>query len=385
MNHLYIRTSAQLRESVQQLSTRNSIAIDLEFDKNRFRYGFNLCLMQIFDGETVYLIDPLPEAIDISIIFPVLENPAIRKITYSFGEDLRLLHSLGCFPVNIYDLQMAAALLNFEPGSLASLVQQVLGIEVGKSSQQSNWFKRPLTDQQKAYAVEDVLYLLDLSKVSALEIENRGMTEWLHQECENMVSENHENVDHNVVLKEKHKGNMTQFEWHIFSKLMHFREELAQAKNRPAYHITDRKTLQEIAQQPHRVDLWSASKATHRSLKNKKTINNLEQQLLSAVDSAKAEGLSRSEKAIKHLPKVEYLAMKALEQKVKLAKTMVFNPIQKKLEAEFGEFTKTFILSNRLIKEIVSGRFNELLPYKKELLMRYAAEINADISVYLTD
>ncbi|RZK42617.1 MAG: hypothetical protein EOO57_00865, partial [Hymenobacter sp.] len=56
----YITTAAQVADVAAHLATLPRIGIDLEFDDNRYRYGRHLALIQVFDGETVYLIDPLP-------------------------------------------------------------------------------------------------------------------------------------------------------------------------------------------------------------------------------------------------------------------------------------------------------------------------------------
>ncbi|MEJ7659213.1 MAG: hypothetical protein WKG07_06090 [Hymenobacter sp.] len=47
--------------------------------------------------------------------------------------------------------------------SLGRLIQSELGLEVDKGEQKSNWLKRPLTEAQKEYAANDVLYLFELT------------------------------------------------------------------------------------------------------------------------------------------------------------------------------------------------------------------------------
>ena len=49
-----INKADDFQSCVDSLSQKSQFSIDLEFDKNRFRYGFNLCLMQIFDGKDCY-------------------------------------------------------------------------------------------------------------------------------------------------------------------------------------------------------------------------------------------------------------------------------------------------------------------------------------------
>ena len=104
MTFEYITTQEQLSECITKINSVPEIAVDLEFDKNRYRYGFNLCLLQIKAADEIFLIDPLGADFDIKPIFEPLENPKIEKVVYAFGEDIRLLHTLGCYPKNLFDI-----------------------------------------------------------------------------------------------------------------------------------------------------------------------------------------------------------------------------------------------------------------------------------------
>src|SRR5690554_5464757 len=186
-NIQYINDKEGFEKTVAILSSKEAIYIDLEFDKNHFRYGFNLCLMQIFDGETCYLIDPLPD-LSIEPVFAVLEDENIEIVCFAFSEDMRLLHYLGARPNNILDLAIATRLLNYDTLSLNNTLSVILEDDryiTEKSSQQkSNWFQRPLTEKQNHYAAEDVLYLPALSEELKKRIEAEGKTTWLAQEME---------------------------------------------------------------------------------------------------------------------------------------------------------------------------------------------------------
>src|SRR5690554_7245294 len=104
-NIQYIDNKESFEKAISILSTKKEIFIDLEFDKNHFRYGFNLCLMQIFDGEICYLIDPLTER-EIEHIFPVLENQDIQIVCFAFIKDIRFFILLVEKPIIILNLQL---------------------------------------------------------------------------------------------------------------------------------------------------------------------------------------------------------------------------------------------------------------------------------------
>lgn len=382
MAFTYISTTDQLLECISHLSSKSEIAIDLEFDKNRFRYGFNLCLMQIYSGELCFLIDPLSDSIDISLIFPILENETITKVSFSFGEDIRLLHHIGCIPKGVYDVSITSSLLDFPPISLTNLLMEVLGVDVGKSSQQSNWFDRPLTEDQMTYAANDVLHLLELKKKLGDEAATNNISDWIDQENRLFESANYEDEDHNTFLKEKDKGELTEFEWHLFTKLMEFRESKAKELNKPGYHVIDKQYLYGVAQFPKQINDWQKLRSTHKKLKNGNTHNEVMDLLAAAIDEADRLKLSKVKKAASTFNDEEYQAFKQNKTRIELAKKQVFKPIQKIMETDFGKNTQTFILSNRLIKELIEGDDSNYLPYKKTLIEGYASKLDVPLKSF---
>ena len=239
----YIAEQEELEQLTEDLRHKAEIAIDLEFDRNRYRYGFNMCLMQIYDGADCFLVDPLSDNLNIETIFPPIENPDIQKVVFAFGEDLRLFHSMGCFPKNLYDLDIATSLLNFEPASLTNLIEEVLDVVVNSSSQQSNWYRRPLTDQQKEYAADDVLYLLDFKEAVEKQARERALTEWIEQENAVFNHLDYSDEDHNNLIKDKDKNDMTMFEWFVYCRLIEFFDEVAQSYNKPVYQLVSKKLV----------------------------------------------------------------------------------------------------------------------------------------------
>lgn len=74
-----INEQQSLNNLISSLQSVSAFAIDLEFDRNRYRYGFNMCLMQIYDGKDCYLIDPLSKNVDIKAIFRSLKILTFKK------------------------------------------------------------------------------------------------------------------------------------------------------------------------------------------------------------------------------------------------------------------------------------------------------------------
>ncbi|MEX0720249.1 MAG: hypothetical protein WD059_06245 [Balneolaceae bacterium] len=382
MNIQYIADNKELEQCISHLNSCTEFSIDLEFDKNRYHYGFNICLMQIYTGEQCFLIDPLSENLDIQQIFPVLENPAIQKVVFAFGEDLRLLHSMGCFPKNIYDLDIVTSLLNYAPASLTNLLADIIKVEVGKSSQQSNWFRRPLSEQQKNYAANDVLYLLRLKEELLDHAHNANITEWISQENAVFDALDYSEEDHNSILKQKDKKDLSVYEWHLFTRLLEFIDSVAKKHNKPSYQIVDKKLVDEIVRNPKMLNDWDNLKGIYRKLKNNHFKKKISRVLEESISEAEHQNLSKTEKADKPLSKEEYLALREEQRRIGKIKNEIFMPIQQRIVEDHGVNVKSFILSNRQMKELISG--DVLLPdYKKELFLKYAEELSLDITPFI--
>jgi ribonuclease D len=380
-----VENNKELESCIEHLQTVPEFGIDLEFDKNRFRYGFNLCLMQIFSGEICFIIDPLSEGLEIEKIFPVIENPAIQKITFAFGEDLRLLHSLGCFPKNIYDTTNAIKLLNYPQKSLSFMLNEILEIPEGDSAQMSNWFKRPLTEKQVTYAAEDVLHLLELKKALEKQAEAKNISDWVAQENAILSQVNYADAEDNTLYRKKDKKELTQHEWFLMKALIDFRETIAKKYNKPSHQIVSNDTLMSYAQNPSRVKNWEYERGIFRGIKNSSTQNKISQLLQKSSNEAKKQGLSQTDSAIEPLSRENYNKFRKSREREEELKATVFKPIQLEIAKDYGENTAFFALSNKFMSSVISKSVEFFPEYKAHLLIKYAEKLEVDVSEFLEE
>lgn len=378
----YISSNEELDECIAYLEGADEIAIDLEFDKNRYRYGFNLCLVQLCRDENCYLVDPLSDGLEIEKLFPILEDPQVQLVVFAFGEDLRLLHTLGCFPRSIYDLNIATSLLNYEPASLTNYIAEILERDTGKSSQQSNWYTRPLTDDQKRYAAQDVLHLIDLKRVLERQAEKKGLEEWIAEENAIMDVLDFSETGDKTHIRDKDKKGLTEKEWHIFKELLEFREEVAKKYNKPSYQVIKKDYLVELAKDSRKLMKWQDTRGIFRRIKTPEYKERLTDLLREAAEEAEKLGLSDSEPAAKRLSKEEYGKLREERERVNRIKSSFFGPIKERLIKDYGKQAATFMLSNRIMAEVIRGE-QELESYKCELVSRYARELNLDEDILL--
>lgn len=163
-SYILVDTADRWQQLVPLLKTLPRLAVDLEGDFELHRYGKHLCLLQISDGQTVWLIDPLALP-DLTELWQVLENPGIDKILFGSTTDIRVLKLLaGCHLRGLVDLYEAGKYLELEHHNLPFLAKHFLDREFEKNNelQVSNWNLRPLSAQQLAYAADDVVFLLEL-------------------------------------------------------------------------------------------------------------------------------------------------------------------------------------------------------------------------------
>lgn len=382
-NWEYVETKEALVDCVEVLKKQTAIAIDLEFDKNRYRYGFNLCLIQVYAGERCFIIDPLADGMDLKDFYHVIEDPSIEKVVYSFGEDLRLFHSLGCFPQNTFDIAIAMRLLDYPPASLASAVYEILDIEISKSAQKSNWFLRPLSEKQMNYAAKDVLYLIEMQGILIKMAEEKGILEWIKEENKIIDGLSYADVDNNNYLKEKDKHGLSEHEYYIFKGLLEYRERIAEKHNRPSYQIIDKEYLRELSERPNQIYRFEKIRGVYKTLKNERFKNELWETFKNLAREAEKSGLSKTEKALKRMSSELYQAKKKERSIRDEAKKKIFKPIQKLIAENHGENVVTYIMGNRLMDELALGKIDNLRKYKRVLIERYAAELGLDVSPYL--
>jgi ribonuclease D len=367
-----------LQSCLNNLQNTDEIAVDLEFDKNFYRFGFNLCLMQIQCNGTSFLVDPLSSNVEIKHLFPVLEDPSVQKIVFSFGEDLRLLHSMGCFPKNLYDLSIAAALLNYPPASLTNLLSDVLNRDTGKSSQQSNWFRRPLSDQQIHYAAQDVCHLADLKKILDDKADNTQIASWIAEENKLLTEQDFSETDNNNIIKDKDKKDFSEYEWHQYKALIRTREEIAEKYNIPGYQVVDKNYLIDVAKKPELISRFKSARGIHRRVDPDYAKKRFEKSLDQAVSEAESHQLSKTEPAQKSPTAEEWAEIKEQKKKLDHLKNVFFTPVKNRMNDDLGEQTTTFLFSNRVVAEITVNPGALQPDYKRQLLIRYGRELGLD-------
>jgi len=184
---VYIRDVEGLRALTESLADAPVIALDTEFLREK-TYFAKLCLIQIGDGETSALIDPLAIK-DLTPLRELFSNPACMKVLHAGSQDLEIITRLmGRPPTPVFDTQVAATLAGYPTQvGYGTLVQAVLGVDLDKGDTFTDWAQRPLTDSQVEYALNDVRYLPEVYHRLVAELESGGRLPWLSDDFARMA------------------------------------------------------------------------------------------------------------------------------------------------------------------------------------------------------
>jgi ribonuclease D len=141
---------------------RGSVAIDTEtmgLDLRRDR----LCVVQLSPGDGSADVVQIPRGIsDAPNLKRLLGDPSVLKIFHFARFDIAMLfHRFGVMPAPVYCTKIASRLTRTytDRHGLKDLVRDLLGIDVSKQQQLTDWGASDLTEAQVAYAATDVLHL----------------------------------------------------------------------------------------------------------------------------------------------------------------------------------------------------------------------------------
>jgi ribonuclease D len=141
---------------------RGAVAIDTEamgLDVNRDR----LCVVQVSPGDGSADVIQIPaNTSEAPNLAKLLADGTVLKIFHFARFDLAVLNKhLGIMPFPVYCTKIASRIARTytDKHGLKDLVRELLGVDLSKQQQLSDWGAEALSDAQLAYAASDVLHL----------------------------------------------------------------------------------------------------------------------------------------------------------------------------------------------------------------------------------
>lgn len=252
MSHETILTDGDLADLCERLKGSKRIGFDTEFvSEDTFRP--ELCLVQVIaeggpGGDVLAVIDPQPID-DMSPFWEVLADGDHVTIAHAAREEINFcMAAIGRPPANLFDTQLAAAFCSPEyPAAYSSVVQRLLNNRPNKGEQRTDWRRRPLTDAQIDYALEDVRYLFPLHDKIMAKVEKLGRREWMETETVGFVEEVIAALSRERWRKVSGSGGLPIRSLAIVRELWRWRQKEAQRRDLPPRRILRDDLMVELA------------------------------------------------------------------------------------------------------------------------------------------
>ena len=176
-----VTSQRRLGEVCRQLRAAGTFGFDTEFIREN-SYRPQLCLIQVATRDFAAMIDPFE--VDTTPFWRLVTDAKITKVVHAGEQDLEICHIYAHRPpAGIFDVQVAAGLVGLDyPLSYGNLVLAVIGVETIQGKAFTDWARRPLTQGQLHYAIEDVHHLVSLRDDLHGRLARLSRLDWMREE-----------------------------------------------------------------------------------------------------------------------------------------------------------------------------------------------------------
>ncbi len=156
------------------------IAVDTETMGLNYKRD-RLCLVQISSGDgEAHLVQFQGSKYDAPNLKALMADESVTKIYHYARFDLATMRQyLGIMAAPVYCTKIASKLArtSTDRHGLKDLCKDLIGVEISKQQQSSDWGAEELSEAQMAYAASDVLYLHQLKEVLDKRLKREGRTD----------------------------------------------------------------------------------------------------------------------------------------------------------------------------------------------------------------
>ena len=252
-----ITDSADLAQFCATFGDEQFITVDTEFIRER-TYFPQLCLMQVATSKEAVAIDPIANPqLDLTPLYAAFADERLMKVFHAAKQDIEIfVHDSGLVPYPLYDTQIAAMVCGYgESISYENLVRDLVGASLDKASRFTDWARRPLSDRQLVYALDDVIHLRVVYEKLRAKIVADGRESWLCAEMENLANISQYRVDGAHAWMRLKVKTRSALVLQLLRAAAHWREDMAARKDVPRQRILkDDWVVQVATQMPETVE-----------------------------------------------------------------------------------------------------------------------------------
>ena len=246
-----IVTTAALEAACEAARSGGYLSLDTEFVW-RQTYLPQLGIVQLGAGGECRAVD-CAKGLDQSPLGAAVADESIVKILHDARQDLALVKRYtGASPKNVFDTQLAAAFAGFPSGiGLQKLLFEALDIGLAKTETCTDWTRRPLSEAQIRYALDDVRHLAALREELLRRADGLGTRAWLEEEMTryNDVALYDECVPSEMWRRVKlRRAKLDRRGFAVLRAAAELREKLAMEWNQPRTWLGTDESLVEMAE-----------------------------------------------------------------------------------------------------------------------------------------
>ena len=246
-----IVTTAALEAACEAARSGGYLSLDTEFVW-RQTYLPQLGIVQLGAGGECRAVD-CAKGLDQSPLGAAVADESIVKILHDARQDLALVKRYtGASPKNVFDTQLAAAFAGFPSGiGLQKLLFEALDIGLAKTETCTDWTRRPLSEAQIRYALDDVRHLAALREELLRRADGLGTRAWLEEEMTryNDVALYDECVPSEMWRRVKlRRAKLDRRGFAVLRAAAELREKLAMEWNQPRAWLGTDESLVEMAE-----------------------------------------------------------------------------------------------------------------------------------------
>jgi ribonuclease D len=245
---VYVRDDAALRALAESMRGADAIAIDTEFMREKTYYA-RLCLIQVATDDIVAAIDPFAVK-DLGPLFELMRDERCVKVFHAGSQDLEIFYRLmGEVPAPVFDTQVAATLTGLPTQvGYQQLIRSLVGVELDKAHSFTDWARRPLSEDQVEYALDDVRYLTRAYRTLCEVLDRGGRLGWLAEDFARMADPaTYDVVPGEQFLRVKRASVLDRRSLAVLREVAAWREREAQERDIPRRWLVSDESLIEIA------------------------------------------------------------------------------------------------------------------------------------------
>ena len=251
---MYITTEEDLIALCERLKQSAVLALDTEFVREK-TYYHRLGLIQVASDGVCAVIDPI-QIRNLDPFLDLIRNPKTTKVFHAARQDLEILYRLtGDVVRPVFDTQIAASVVGWgQQISFVKIVHKVIGKKIHKSETYTDWCRRPLSENQIEYALDDVRYLFPVYEKLIKVLRKLSREEWLADEFRFL--EDPESFEppgpKKLFMRIKNVRSLAPRNLAVMCELAAWRQQEAQTRDCLAKHIIRDESLLEIARKAPR-------------------------------------------------------------------------------------------------------------------------------------